>query len=342
MYNGVDKAVERLYNILEKVLGEKIMEQIKELRRKINENVSKVIVGKEKATDMLIMTLICGGHVLIEDIPGTGKTTLVKAFAASMDCRFKRIQFTPDLMPGDVTGISFFNMKKNEFEFMAGPVFTNILLADEINRATPKTQSGLLECMEERQVTVDGNTYLLQAPFMVVATQNKIESAGVFMLPEAQLDRFFVRIPMGYPSMSDGVNILRRFVNDDPLSRTEAVVNANDIIKAQSEIKKVFVTDDVYRYIIALCEATRRHDAVTLGVSPRASLALMRAAQAYAAMDGRSYVIPDDVKECAPYVLSHRLVLKNTARFKSGADERVIKEILENVSAPTENIGGQL
>ncbi len=318
------------------------MEHISYIRKRIKENVSKVIVGKEHTVDMLILTFLCGGHALIEDIPGTGKTTLVKAFAQSSNCSFKRIQFTPDLMPGDVTGISFFNVKNNEFEFMAGPVFTNILLADEINRATPKTQSGLLECMEEHQVTVDGTTYKLPEPFMVVATQNKIESAGVFQLPEAQLDRFFLRISMGYPSMSDGVNILRRFVNDDPRSRVEPVVESNDIIKAREEVKAIYASDDIFRYIVAICEATRQNDAVALGVSPRASLALMRASQAYAGMNERNYVIPDDVKAVAPYVLAHRLVMKNSARFKSGADENVIKEILDNISAPTENVGGQM
>lgn len=318
------------------------MEHISYIRKRIKENISKVIVGKEHTVDMLILTLLCGGHALIEDIPGTGKTTLVKTFAASSDCSFKRIQFTPDLMPGDVTGISFFNVKNNEFEFMPGPVFTNILLADEINRATPKTQSGLLECMEEHQVTVDGTTYKLPEPFMVVATQNKIESAGVFQLPEAQLDRFFLRISMGYPSMSDGVNILRRFVNDDPLSRISPVIEREDIIKARDEVKAIYASDDIFRYIVAICEATRQSDSVALGVSPRASLALMRASQAFAGMNERTYVIPDDVKAVAPYVLAHRLVMKNSARFKSGADENVIKEILENVSAPTENVGGQM
>lgn len=318
------------------------MEHISYIGKRIKENVSKVIVGKETTVDMLILAMICGGHALIEDIPGTGKTTLVKSFAASTNCDFKRIQFTPDLMPGDVTGISFFNMKKNEFEFMPGPVFTNVLLADEINRATPKTQSGLLECMEEHQVTVDGTTYKLPEPFMVVATQNRIESAGVFQLPEAQLDRFFLRISMGYPSMSDGVNILRRFVNDDPLSRIAPVVEIEDVIKARNEVKNIYTSDDIFRYIVAICEATRNNDAVALGVSPRASLALMRASQAYAGMNDRNYVIPDDVKAVAPAVLSHRLVMKNSARFKSGADENVINDILENISAPTENVGGQM
>ncbi|HPE95783.1 MAG TPA: MoxR family ATPase [Bacillota bacterium] len=314
------------------------MKHIISLHEAILKNVSRVIIGKEKVIDLLTVTLLCGGHALIEDVPGTGKTKLVKALAASLDCTFKRIQFTPDLLPSDITGINFFNMKTNEFEFIPGPAFSNIVLADEINRATPKTQAGLLECMEEKQVTIDGTTRQLDEPFMVVATQNKIESSGVFPLPEAQLDRFFMKLSMDYPTLDESVAILERFSKSDPLTSLSPVITRADIAEAKAEVCEVFMHRDIMRYIIAICEATKHHDNVVLGVSPRASLALMRASQGYAAINGRDFVIPDDVKAVSASVLAHRLILKNSARFKSNFANEIIGEVLESVTAPTEDI----
>ena len=314
--------------------------QIYPVYQKVKENIQKVIVGKSEVIDLLLICMFCRGHMLIEDVPGTGKTVLVKSFAASVNCTNKRIQFTPDLLPSDITGINFFNMKKTEFEFVPGPVFANIVLADEINRATPKTQSGLLECMEEAQATVDGTTYPLAQPFMVIATQNPVENSGVFPLPEAQLDRFLVKTSMEYPSHSEGIDILDRFNNRSPLAELSAVVEAEEIVRCQEELMNIFVHRDIMDYIMRITEATRNYENVSLGVSPRGALNLLRVAKGFAAINDRDYVIPDDVKAAALPVLPHRLIMTSSARIKKNADVDVILDILERVSVPTESALG--
>lgn len=307
-----------------------------EFYKKIRENVALVVVGKDSLCDMMTTTLLCGGHMLLEDVPGTAKTTLAKSFAASFEGVYKRIQFTPDLLPSDITGINYFNMKKSEFEFVPGPVFSNVLLVDEINRATPKTQAGLLECMEELQATVDGNTREIEAPFMVVATQNPIESMGVFPLPEAQLDRFLVKANMEYPTHSESAAILKRFNGANPLNDIKPVFTTNDVLEARKILDSVFVHEDIMDYIVTLVEATRNHSNVTLGVSPRGALALMRVSKGFAASADRAYVIPDDVKAAATYVLPHRMVLSSSAKVKKNAAKEIIEGILETVAVPTE------
>lgn len=302
----------------------------------VRDNISKVVVGKQDIIDMLIVALLCRGHVLLEDVPGTGKTLLIKSLAASLDCSSKRIQFTPDLLPSDLTGINYFNMKRSEFEFLPGPVFSNIVLADEINRATPKTQSGLLECMEERQATIDGKTYLLEEPFIVVATQNPVETAGVYPLPEAELDRFLIKTSMNYPTHEESVDILDRFDGANPLASLSPVVSREDILASQAELEKVYVHRDIKEYISSVCEQTRSYDNVLLGVSPRGAQSLLRASKGFAAIDGRGYVQPDDIKRAAVPVLAHRLMLTSTARIKRGAAEGIISDILDRVPVPTE------
>ncbi len=311
-----------------------------EIYQKIKDNIHKVIIGKDDVIDLLLISLFTGGHVLLEDVPGTGKTMLVKSLAASVDCDSKRIQFTPDLLPSDITGINYFNMKTSEFQFVPGPVFSNILLSDEINRATPKTQAGLLECMEELQATIDGTTYPLSRPFMVIATQNPVENLGVFPLPEAQLDRFLVKTAMGYPTHREGVAILDRFGTESPLSDLTPVASKEDIAKCRDEVADVYVHEDIMSYIISLTEATREPESVLLGVSPRGGLALLRVAKGYAAISGRNYVTPDDVKKAAPAALPHRLTLTSTAKLKKNAAERLIDEILDSVPVPTESALG--
>jgi len=316
------------------------MRLIPELRTKIKENIEKVIVGKSDVIDLLIIALLCDGHVLIEDVPGTGKTMLVKSLAASIDCSFTRIQFTPDLLPTDITGINFYNMKLSEFEFIPGPAFSNIILADEINRATPKTQSGLLECMEEHQVTIDGKTKRLQMPFMVIATQNPIESMGVFPLPEAQLDRFLIKLRMDYPSHAESNAILKRFTGDNPLEKLTPVTTKEEIINAGKELAEIYVHDDIISYITSIAETSRNVDGVALGLSPRGALSLLSVAKGYAAIEGREYVIPDDVKRAAPYVLGHRLVLKSSAKVQKDAAAKIVSEIMQRVVVPTEDVSG--
>lgn len=304
---------------------------------KIKGNIQKVIVGKSNVIDLMLISLFCRGHMLVEDVPGTGKTLLVKSLAASIDCESKRVQFTPDLLPSDITGINFFNMKTSEFEFVPGPVFSNILIADEINRATPKTQSGLLECMEELQTTIDGKTYKLAEPFMVVATQNPVENMGVFPLPEAQLDRFLIKMSMDYPTHEEGVNILERFSVSSPLETLKPVASAYDVKMAQEALQKIYVHKDIMSYIVSLVEATRHFESVVLGVSPRGAQSLMKVAKGFAAIDNRDYVMPDDVKKAALPVLTHRIMLTSSARIKANAAQNVINEIVEQVAVPTES-----
>ena len=306
------------------------------LYQRIKGNIQKVIVGKSEVIDLLLISLFCRGHMLLEDVPGTGKTMLVKSLAASVDCSSSRVQFTPDLLPSDITGINFFNMKTSEFEFVRGPIFANLIIADEINRATPKTQSGLLECMEEMQATIDGKTYKLEQPFMVIATQNPVENMGVFPLPEAQLDRFLIKMNMQYPTHAEGISILERFNVDSPLTKLEPVVTAQDVVDAQEALPKIFVHKDIMSYIVSLVEATRNFESVILGVSPRGALSLMKVAKGYAAIDNRDYVMPDDVKKAALPVLTHRIMLTSSAKIKKNAAENVIRDILEAVPVPTE------
>lgn len=312
--------------------------EIKKLAEAIKSNISRVIVGKDEIIDLLLIGLICSGHVLVEDVPGTGKTMLAKSLAQSLNCSFKRIQFTPDLLPSDISGINYFNQKTSDFQFRPGPVFTNILLADEINRATPRTQSSLLECMEERQISIDGETRVLESPFMVVATQNPVETLGTFPLPEAQLDRFLMKIQMGYPSSAEGVEILRRFNHENPLYEISAVATAEDIRLAQKEYVRAYVSDDLLGYIVAITERTRKHPEVLLGVSPRGSQALLKTAQARAILNGRNYVTPDDVKAMSKPVLGHRIIPRsNVAYTGSKAVDSILEQVLSSVPVPSED-----
>lgn len=308
---------------------------ISENASKIKENIAKVIVGKDDVINLLLTALLADGHVLIEDMPGTGKTKLAKALAASLDADFNRIQFTPDLLPADITGLDIYNQKSGQFEFTKGPVFTNILLADEINRATPRTQSGLLECMEERQVTVDGQTHTLDEPFFLIATQNPVETAGTYPLPEAQLDRFMMQIKMGYPTVAEELQIINRYISHDPLEDLLPVCSKNDLFKMKEMVKEVFVHDSVKEYITHLVEATRKHPMLVLGVNPRGTLALLKCTQAYAAIMGRDYVTPDDVKALCTSVFSHRLLSYSTDRNTTVS--RILSEILSSVEVPTES-----
>jgi MoxR-like ATPase len=305
-----------------------------ELLRRIVDEVEKAIVGKRQVVELAVLTLLCDGHLLIEDIPGVGKTTLAKALARSIGGRFRRIQFTPDLLPADVTGTNVFNPKTLGFELHPGPVFANVVLADEINRATPKTQSSLLECMEERQVTIDGVSHPLPRPYFVIATQNNVEMLGTYPLPEAQMDRFFMRLSLGYPSQQDEVFILDRQQQEHPLQHVNQVTEPEQIVEAQQAVRAVFVHDSVRHYIVSLVNVTRRHPHVQLGASPRGSLNLMHAAQAYAVLQGRDYVLPDDVKAVAVAVLSHRLILKPEARGRGVSAEQVVSEVLQQVAVP--------
>jgi len=309
------------------------------VQRVIN-NVEKVIVGKAESVAFSLIAVICNGHVLIEDVPGVGKTVLTKAIARSIGCSFKRIQFTPDLLPSDVTGVSIYNQKTGNFEFRAGPIMSQIVLADEINRATPKTQSALLEAMEETQMTIDGVTYRLPEPFMVMATQNPIEYEGTFPLPEAQLDRFMMNIKLGYPKVSDEMNILDTHQYHHPLDDLEQIMTAEELLVIQKQIRSIHVDPSIREYIVAIANATRNHNNIYLGSSPRGSLALYRTSQALAAIRGRGYVIPDDVKLLAKPTLAHRIIVTPAARVRAITSTAVLDEILQSVPVPGAWVGG--
>lgn len=305
--------------------------------KKLQENMNQVIVGKKEVIDLMIVALLANGHVLLEDVPGMGKTVLAKTIAKSMDGDFKRVQFTPDVLPSDVTGINFFNPKEQQFELRMGPVHTNILLADEINRATPRTQSSLLESMEERQVTIDGQTIPTPHPYFVIATQNPVESQGTFPLPEAQMDRFLMKVGLGYPTFEEERMIMARFKQEQPLDTLAPAIQLEELTQMQKEVKEVFIDEEVERYLLELVHATRQHSAVEVGVSPRGTLALMRAVQAKAYLDGRTFVIPDDIKQMAHNVLGHRLILTLDAQLHMTENE-VLNQIIEQVAVPLEEV----
>lgn len=314
---------------------------IANMAQELRTNIAKYMIGKEESVDLLLTALIASGHILLEDVPGTGKTMLAKTVAASMECSFRRIQFTPDLLPSDLTGIHFYNQKEGQFEFRPGPLFANIVLADEINRATPRTQSSLLECMEERQISVDGQTHVLSKPFIVIATQNPVDNQGTFPLPEAQMDRFMLKMNLGYPSQAEGIEILKRTIEGGFQSPITPVITQEDMISAQQSFKSVQVEQDLLQYMIAIAEATRRHPDIALGVSPRGTQALVRAAQARAAIRNRDYVLPDDIKALALPVLSHRLVLHQRSRQQEGKAAALLQSIIEQIPVPSENMASE-
>jgi len=310
------------------------MSDLKKFGENIIGNLEQVIVGKSQSLELVVIGLLCQGHVLIEDVPGVGKTMLARSLAKSLDCTFNRIQFTPDMLPSDVTGVSIYNQQSREFEFRAGPIFGQIVLADEVNRATPKTQASLLEAMEERQVTVDGVTHPLPKPFMVLATQNPIEYEGTFPLPEAQLDRFLLRVRMGYPSASEEAKILNGQQLRHPIEALKSVVKAKDLLSAIDGIRQVYVSPLLQKYIIDLVGRTRQSTDVYLGASPRGSISLFRAGQARAALSGRDHVLPDDIKALAIPVLGHRIIVSPAARLRELSADRIVQEIVYNVPVP--------
>jgi MoxR-like ATPase len=314
------------------------MSFVQSFSENIIQNIEKVIIGKRNAVELAIIGLLCQGHLLIEDVPGVGKTVLARSLAKSLGCIFSRIQFTPDMLPSDVTGVSIYNQVSTQFEFRPGPLMAQIVLADEINRATPKTQAALLEAMEEHQITVDGITHILPRPFMVSATQNPIEYEGTFPLPEAQLDRFLIRLRLGYPEINDEINILERQQFQHPVMDLSQVVSSEELIKAQEEIKSIYVSPAVKRYIVELTHQTRQHEEVYLGASPRGSLALFRTGQARAALEGRDFVLPDDIKALVRPTLSHRVILGPAARLRDLSGDQILDEIISRVPVP----GGDL
>jgi len=310
------------------------MDEAQPVSYQLIENMEKVIVGKRHIVEMMIIGLLCQGHMLIEDVPGVGKTVLARSLARSLGCSFSRLQFTPDMLPSDITGVSIFNQATREFEFRPGPIFAQIVLVDEINRATPKTQAALLEAMEERQVTVDGITHILPVPFLVAATQNPIEYEGTFPLPEAQLDRFLLRVRLGYPNFSDEIDILEMQQLRHPIDLLNPVVSEEDLLKDIERVKKIFVSSPVKKYIVDLISQTRHNDDLYLGASPRGSLALFRTGQAMAFMNNRDYVLPDDIKKLASPVLSHRVIVNPAARLRELSSSKIIEEILDQVPVP--------
>ena len=315
------------------------MSNVQKIHQAVSSRVEKVIVGKERVTDLAVIALLCGGHILIDDVPGTGKTVLAKTFASALSLDFKRVQCVPDMLPADLVGVNFFDMKTSEFRFIKGPVFTNILLADEINRAMPKTQSGLLECMEEHQVTVEGVTYPLSEPFMVIATQNPVETKGTFELPEAQLDRFLIKISMGYPTHEESVEILSRKLSPTAAENEETLnLDASLIQQARQELQSIYVHPDLLSYAATICEETRSGKNVVLGASPRAMIALVRVAQGYAGLAGRDHVLPDDIKKAAVPTLSHRIVFQNMYFKQGDPGADLILQILEQTPVPSEQI----
>lgn len=311
--------------------NQSLVSMVQEVGKTLKENVSQVMVGKSDVIELVLIALLADGHILIEDVPGVGKTMMARAIARSLGCEFQRIQFTPDLLPSDVTGVSVYNQKLGEFQFRPGPILSQIVLADEVNRATPRTQSALLECMEERQVTVDGVTHKLPRPFLVMATQNPIEYEGTFPLPEAQMDRFLLRLRMGYPTPEEENEILIRLQERHPIETIEQVLPAERLVEAQAVIRRVYVEDSVRQYIVNIVQKTRSHPDVSLGASPRGALGLFRTAQAAAALAGRDYVIPDDVKRLAVPVLAHRIVLRPESELRGRTGEKVVDEILSQV-----------
>jgi MoxR-like ATPase len=310
------------------------MVDVRAFSERILENLEKVIVGKRHSLELVVIGLLCQGHVLIEDVPGVGKTMLARSLARSLDCSFSRIQFTPDMLPGDVTGVSIYNQQRGQFEFRPGPIVGQIVLADEINRATPKTQAALLEAMEERQITVDGVSHALPRPFMVLATQNPIEYEGTFPLPEAQLDRFLLRLRLGYPSFLDEIRVLDDQKLQHPIESISPVASAQEVLEAAEAIKNVYVSDAVKRYIVELTARTRKNEDIYLGASPRGSLSLYRTAQARAAMLGRDFVLPDDVKALVVPVLAHRIIVNPAARLRDLSSERIVQEIVYSTPVP--------
>ncbi len=304
----------------------------------VMDNVCRDIVGKEEVIKLAVISLLCGGHILIDDVPGTGKTVLAKSFAKSLSLDFKRVQCVPDMLPTDLVGVNFFDMKLSDFRFVRGPVFTNILLVDEINRAMPKTQSGLLECMEEGQVSLDGSTYTLKEPFMVIATQNPVETKGTFELPEAQLDRFLIKTSMGYPTHTENLEILSRKLSPSPADRISSTVDAETVKAAKAELETVYVHKDLLDYAASICESTRQGKDVILGASPRAMIALVRVARGVAAINGRDYLLPDDIKAAAVPVLAHRIIFHNSIFRKNNMGEELICSLLDTIPVPSEDI----
>ncbi len=313
------------------------MKPISKLASRLRKNVQKVIVGKDQAIDIALAAVLCEGHILLEDVPGIGKTTLARALSISLGCSFQRIQFTPDLLPSDVVGINWFNQKSQAFEYRPGPVMSQVVLADEINRATPRTQSAMLEAMQERQVTVDGVTRPVPRPFLVLATQNPVELEGTFPLPEAQLDRFLLRLQIGYPDENEEAQILLRFGKEDPLTALKAVSKPEEVQEMQALRKQVRVEDSLLSYAVDVSRATREHGEILLGASPRATLGLYQMAQAWAAIAGREFVVPDDIKLMAPYVLTHRLILAPQAQLRGREAEDLVADIVEQVPVPVED-----